>query len=209
MEIFFILFAVLFWAVKHSISISKEKRARDLLEAQTQLKSLIRKHLEASKEMVDDTYCMIRNEDSREQLFEVLNDELTAVYGRNFKEKIRIRKETNSDIKYMDDGYWMCQLLLAKSGRIGICEAVSGYYLGDNEYAQRNIDYCRQIEKNLLKTVKFGGAYIHLYLTPKRYSVKEDYFYPKAMNSMNFFFNLQHFAEQGVTSYGRMWDSNC
>ena len=206
MGIFFIIFAIIFWAALYSIDKCKAKKAESLKESQFSLQENMRKELVASKEVMDAVYSKIYYGADCTAVFDELNEELTLVYGEDYIPKVKIRKTREPSIQYSDDGYWICQLLLAKQGKVGICEVSSGYYLGDHIYAQRNIKYCQQIEKLLKRNVLFGKAYMGLYLTPKRYSIKEEYQFPINMNSMNFLFNLQSFADQDIVAKGKAWE---
>lgn len=208
MGIFFIIFAIIFWAALYSVDKYKTKKAENLKESQFSLQENMRKELAAPKEMIDATYSKIYYEADYKTVFDELNEELTEVYGEDYISKVKIRKRREPLVQYFDDGYWICQLLLAKQGKVGICEVSSGYYLGDHIYAQRNIKYCQQIEKLLKRNVLFGKAYMGLYLTPKRYSIKEEYQFPINMNSMNFLFNLQSFADQDIVAKGKAWEDS-
>lgn len=87
----------------------------------------MRKELVSSKEAIDAAYSKIYFDADCTAVFDELNEELTAVYGEDYISKVKIRKTRAPSIQYSDDGYWICQLLLAKQGKVGICEVSSGY----------------------------------------------------------------------------------
>lgn len=204
MELFFIIFAVIFWAIKFSVEKYNTEKYNQIKESQSHLQNQMHLRLKASKEMTDKVLSDVYDTYNQGDIIKLLSNELTAIYGQDYKAKINIHK-TEASIQYIDDGYWICQLLLARQGKVGICEVISGYYLGDSSFAQRNIKYCQQIEKLLRENVTIGNAFIRLYLTPKRYSMKEDYQYPTSMNSMNFLFNLQQYITEDIATKGSVW----
>lgn len=204
MELFFIIIAIIYWCVKCSKS-EKEKRMDAVREAQIKLRDDMIRNLSAPKSLQDEIRDSVRDSKNFDKICEELKIELSSVYGNDYRSKLEILPTPNHAADYMDDGYWIEQILLAKRGKIDCCAAMLGYELGSPAYAATSLKYCQQIERALIKAEVWGNAYVKMFLNPSKISVYDkEYDYTIGFGNVNFWFNLFQYDYNEVLKRGRL-----
>ena len=202
MELFFIIIAIIYWSVKCSKS-EKEKHMDEVREAQTRLRDDMTKNLSAPKSLQDEIRDRVRDPKNFDKICEELKIELSSVYGDDYRSKLEILPTLNHAISYMDDGYWIEQILLAKRGKVDCCAVLLGYALGSPEYAATSLKYCQQIERALIKAKVWGNAYVKMFLSPSKISAYDkEYNYAIGFGRVDFWFNLLHYDYDKVLKRG-------
>lgn len=175
LEFFIGLFGSIYYGARLGSERRRKKAADARWEAMLAEKDAFRKKYEATLELEEELGNWVRNPKNFDEICWMLHDELVAVYGEEYREKLHIRTDRAAgepflslysfSVEDIDDGDWITHLLLAKMGMIGSNFWFEGYALGPkntSEHAKR-IEYCRQIEKNLIEHGVEDG---YLYLLP-------------------------------------------
>ncbi|MBP5462710.1 MAG: hypothetical protein J6Y20_11405 [Lachnospiraceae bacterium] len=160
-ELFIALFGSIYYGVKIGQSNADKKRARARAEYRSAHFSRV-----TDGKLETEIKEMINNPKTREQVYELISDNLMAVFGKDFKRKFplcRIGNVTCFDAK-ADNGYWAKQLLLAKHGKIGLLEYGNGYPIGFPPDAEKNRMICREIQRNLRE----AGSDLELVMAPNK-----------------------------------------
>lgn len=111
--------------------------------------------MSCSEKMQEEVRAYLRDPKNKKAIFEELDDNLTAIYGKDFDrytigfDQSQIYPDMNSE--YRSVNFWFEVLMLSKKGYLRPIDASCGMGTGLGKNAILNAKYIQQVERNIQK----------------------------------------------------------